>query len=147
MGRHFGPRVPGSRPGASARAKALARIMNASRPVVMAPPRSTAPPRAFMATTYASKIASAGSTRAIAQRVGGRRRSETLGASLSQQRELRDAFGVLDAEGTPARREPGARCDREPARARGDPARPRRPRARSTSANERSDDGRVSIFS
>ena len=72
------------------------------KPVVMAPPRSTAPPRAFIASWNAQKLRSTrlrglGEANRVAPRPAGVRQARESRAS----RELRDAFDRLDVNGTP----------------------------------------------
>ena len=78
--------------------------MVAFKPVVMAPPRSTAPPRAFIASWNAQKMPSTrlrglrGANRASLRPAATRQARESRAS-----REIRDAFDRLDVNGTPPR--------------------------------------------
>ena len=94
--------------------------MVASRPTVMAPPRSHAPPRAFLAHFNAQKLANARLKHPSGSRLTLRSKTAQARRSLTATQELRDTFATIDIGGTWVFR-------RSPARAR--PARPRAARA------------------
>ena len=73
--------------------------MVASRPTVMAPPRSHAPPRAFLAHFNAQKMANARLKHA-GSRLTLRSKTAQARRSLTATQELRDTFATIDAEGT-----------------------------------------------
>ena len=73
--------------------------MVASRPTVMAPPRSHAPPRAFLAHFNAQKMANA-LKHASGSRLTLRSKTAQARRSLTATQELRDTFATIDAEGT-----------------------------------------------
>ena len=73
--------------------------MVASRPTVMAPPRSHAPPRAFLAHFNAQKMA-ARLKHASGSRLTLRSKTAQARRSLTATQELRDTFATIDAEGT-----------------------------------------------
>lgn len=74
--------------------------MVASRPTVMAPPRSHAPPRAFLAHFNAQKMANARLKRASGSPLTLRSKTAQARRSLTATQELRDTFATIDAEGT-----------------------------------------------
>ena len=74
--------------------------MVASRPTVMAPPRSHAPPRAFLAHFNAQKMANARLKHASGSRLTLRSKTAQARRSLTATQELRDTFATIDAEGT-----------------------------------------------
>ena len=101
--------------------------MVASRPTVMAPPRSHAPPRAFLAHFNAQKMANARLKHASGSRLTLRSKTAQARRSLTATQELRDTFATIDAEGTwglgpspararTARTRPGRSTDGEVAR-------------------------------
>ena len=72
--------------------------MVASRPTVMAPPRSHAPPRAFLAHFNAQKMTRL--KHASGSRLTLRSKTAQARRSLTATQELRDTFATIDAEGT-----------------------------------------------
>ena len=74
--------------------------MVASRPTVMAPPRSHAPPRAFLAHFNAQKMPNARLKHASGSRLTLRSKTAQARRSLTATQELRDTFATIDAEGT-----------------------------------------------
>ena len=97
--------------------------MVASRPTVMAPPRSHAPPRAFLAHFNAQKMANARLKHASGSRLTLRSKTAQARRSLTATQELRDTFATIDAEGTwgfrwspprarPAQTQPARAADR-----------------------------------
>jgi hypothetical protein len=84
--------------------------MVASRPTVMAPPRSHAPPRAFIAHFNAQKMANARLKDASGSRLTLRSKTAQARRSLTATQELRDTFATIDVEGTPGIRSSPARA-------------------------------------
>jgi hypothetical protein len=84
--------------------------MVASRPTVMAPPRSHAPPRAFIAHFNAQKMANARLKDASGSRLTLRSKTAQARRSLTATQELRDTFATIDMEGTPGIRSSPARA-------------------------------------